>query len=159
MSSPGSSSRGTVGKRSRAGSKDERLLRQSSFDESAASARDEAADAAETLSASAKEAVRTTTKAVKEQASAFATEFGYELTATAEEQKQRGVEAIRGFLHAANTAAAELEQQSPHIAGYTPAVAAETLKNVGEKIATVVNQTSEAAGTEARNLAGTPTDR
>lgn len=75
-------------------------------------------DAADSLGDSIREAARTTTRAVREQASSFASDIGEELGATAEQQKQRGVESMQGFVHAINTAAAELDQQSPMLAGY-----------------------------------------
>jgi hypothetical protein len=79
-------------------------------------AAEEAQDTASSLAASVKEAARTTTRAAREQASEFASEIGHELSKTAEEQKARGVEAIQGFVRAINSAAGELEKQSPQVA-------------------------------------------
>jgi hypothetical protein len=76
----------------------------------------QAAAAAESLGADMKEAAKTATRAVKEQASEFAADIGHELSKTAEAQKMRGVEAIQSFARAIGCAAAELEHQSPQIA-------------------------------------------
>lgn len=73
---------------------------------------------AASLTKDMKEAAKTATRAVKQQASDFAANVGEELSKTAEDQKARGVEAIQGFAHAINTAAAELENQSPLVARY-----------------------------------------
>jgi hypothetical protein len=73
---------------------------------------------AASLTKDVKEAAKTATRAVKEQASDFAADIGHELSKTAEDQKARGVEAIQGFVHAINTAATELENQSPLVARY-----------------------------------------
>src|SRR3982750_2492682 len=68
---------------------------------------------AASLTKDVKEAAKTTTRAVKQQASNFASDIGHELSKTAEDQKMRGVEAIQGFTQAINTAADQLEGQSP----------------------------------------------
>jgi len=73
---------------------------------------------AASLTKDMKEAAQTAARAVKQQASDFAANVGEELSKTAEDQKARGVEAIQGFAHAINTAAAELENQSPLVARY-----------------------------------------
>jgi hypothetical protein len=73
---------------------------------------------AASLTKDMKEAAKTTTRAVKQQASDFATDIGHELSKTVEDQKMRGVEAIQGFTRAINTAADQLESQSPLVARY-----------------------------------------
>ena len=72
--------------------------------------------AAASLSANAKDALQTATRAVKEQATQFAGDIGHELSQTAEGQKVRGANAIQGFARAIGSAADELEGQSPRIA-------------------------------------------
>src|SRR5947208_1516378 len=76
------------------------------------------ASAAASLSADLKHAAKTAKRAVQEQTSEFAADIGHELSQTAEEQKTRGVEAMHAFCHAINTAAGELETQSPRVAQY-----------------------------------------
>jgi hypothetical protein len=78
----------------------------------------EAGTVAASLTGDLKDAAKTTKRAVQQQASEFMGQVGHELTKTAEEQKVHGVEAIEGFAHAINTAAAELERQSPRVAQY-----------------------------------------
>jgi hypothetical protein len=73
---------------------------------------------AASLTRDVKEAAKTTTRAVKQQASDFASDIGHELSKTVEDQKMRGVEAIQGFTQAINTAADQLEGQSPLVARY-----------------------------------------
>ena len=75
-------------------------------------------DVAASLAGNVKEATRTASRAVKQQASEFAADVGHELSKTAEQQKARGIEAMQGFVRAINAAAAELETQSPLVAGY-----------------------------------------
>jgi hypothetical protein len=84
-------------------------------------ARSVASDAARTsaqLGSDLKQAARSAQRAVKEQASNFAADVGHELGQTAEEQKVRGVEAMQGFVRAINSAAGELDGQSPTVARY-----------------------------------------
>ena len=76
----------------------------------------EAKNVAASLSKDLKEAAKTASRAVKDQASEFATSVGHELSKTAEDQKARGVDAIQGFARAITCAAAELEGQSPRVA-------------------------------------------
>ncbi len=80
--------------------------------------RSEAGSVAASLSSDVKEAAKTATRAAKEQATIFAADVGHELSKTAEEQKQHGVEALQGFARAINVAAAEMESQSPRVAHY-----------------------------------------
>jgi hypothetical protein len=75
-------------------------------------------EAASSVSSDVKEAARTASRAVKEQASQLASDVGHELSNTAEQQKIRGVEAIQGFARAVIAAASELDRQSPQIAQY-----------------------------------------
>jgi histone H3/H4 len=72
--------------------------------------------AAAALSAGAKDAAKTAGRAVQEQASQFAADVGHELKKTAEDQKMRGAEAIQCFARAIESAAGELEKQSPRLA-------------------------------------------
>ena len=63
-----------------------------------------------------RETARTATSAIREQAAQFAQEIGHELVETGESQKARGVEAIRRFAKAIDSAASELHNQSPTLA-------------------------------------------
>jgi len=97
-------------------------------------AKDVASDAARVsadLSSDLKQAAQSAQRAAKEQASEFAADLGHELGHTAEEQKLRGVEAMQGFARAINSAAGELEEQSPKVARYVREAAdsVETLSN------------------------------
>jgi uncharacterized phage infection (PIP) family protein YhgE len=76
----------------------------------------EATKAASSLADDMKEAARSASRAVKQQASEFASEVGHELSKTADSQKARGAEAIQGIARAINSAAEELESQSPQVA-------------------------------------------
>jgi hypothetical protein len=75
-----------------------------------------AASVAASLSSDVKEAAQTFQEAAKEQASEFASDVGHELKEAAQEQKTRGADALHGFAHAIETAASELEGQSPGVA-------------------------------------------
>jgi hypothetical protein len=79
------------------------------------------------------ESASTASRAIKEQASEFASDVGHELSRTAEEQKARGVEAIRCFARAMTSAATELEDQSPQVAEYVRD-AAQKVVGLSEKI-------------------------
>jgi hypothetical protein len=68
------------------------------------------------LSAGVKETAQTAAEAVRQQASQFAADVGHELGKTGEAQKARGVEAIRRFARAIDSAADELEGDSPVVA-------------------------------------------
>jgi hypothetical protein len=84
-------------------------------------ARSVASDTARTsaeLGSDLKQAARSAQRAAKEQAANFAADVGHELGQTAEEQKVRGVEAMQGFVRAINSAAVELDGQSPMVARY-----------------------------------------
>lgn len=96
-------------------------------------AREQAAAGAESLASSARDAAWTTSRAVREQASSLAADIGHELSATAEEQKQRGVEAMHGLVRAIHTAADQLDDQSPRIAHYVRD-AAEKVDNLSSNI-------------------------
>ena len=63
-----------------------------------------------------KETAQTAADAVHQQAARFAEDVGHELSSTGEAQKARGVEAIRSFARAIDSAASELESQSPSVA-------------------------------------------
>ncbi len=56
---------------------------------------------------------QTAADALRQQATEFAGDVGHELVRTGEAQKARGVEAIRGLARAIDTAADELQRQSP----------------------------------------------
>jgi hypothetical protein len=115
------------------------------LDDAAATARSLAEDMKETAKTTAsdakrvsadlgsdlKQAAQSAQRAAKEQASEFAADLGHELGQTAEEQKIRGVEAMQGFVRAINSAAGELEGQSPKVAQYVRDAAnnVETLSN------------------------------
>jgi hypothetical protein len=84
-------------------------------------ARDAASDARRAsadLASDLKQAAQSAQRAAKEQAAAFAGDVGHELNQSAEEQKVRGAEAIQGFARAMNSAAGELEGQSPMVSRY-----------------------------------------
>jgi vacuolar-type H+-ATPase subunit E/Vma4 len=78
----------------------------------------EARDAASSLSADFQQTAKAAARAAKAQASEFASDVGHEMSQVAEQQKVRGVEAMQGFARAINSAASELERQSPMVAGY-----------------------------------------
>jgi hypothetical protein len=78
----------------------------------------EAARASADLSSDLKQAAQAAQRAAKAQASEFAADVGHELGHSAEQQKARGVEAMQGFARAINSAAGELEGQSPMVARY-----------------------------------------
>jgi hypothetical protein len=116
------------------------------------SAREAASDVRRTsadLATDLKQTAQSAQRAAKEQASEFATHVGHELNHSAEEQKVRGAEAIQGFARAINSAAGELEGQSPMVARYVRDAAqqVETLSgNLRSKSVTDLMQ-------EASNLA------
>jgi hypothetical protein len=64
----------------------------------------------------ATETAKSVASAVSAQASQVVSDVGDELTSTAEQQKERGAQSIRGFAQAIHTAANELDHQSPQIA-------------------------------------------
>jgi hypothetical protein len=76
----------------------------------------DASSVAASLSEDFQAAAKTVTRAVKDQATDFASGVGQELSKTAESQKARGVETIQCFARAAVNAAQELEGQSPGVA-------------------------------------------
>lgn len=75
-----------------------------------------AAGAADSMGSMLKDSAKTATDAVRQQAAQFAEDVGHELSKTGEAQKQRGVEALRGVARAIDSAAGELEGQSPTVA-------------------------------------------
>jgi ElaB/YqjD/DUF883 family membrane-anchored ribosome-binding protein len=110
-----------------------------------------AADLASSLTSDMKESASTASRAIKEQASQFASDVGHELGKTAEEQKARGVDAIQCFARAMTSAAAELENQSPQVAEYVRD-AAQKVAGLSEKIAQRdVNELVRAATELARS--------
>jgi hypothetical protein len=80
-----------------------------------------------------RETARTAGRAVGEQAQAFAADIGHELSRKAEDQKSRGIDAMRAFAGAVNTAAQQLEQQSPQVARHVRE-AAERLQGLSANI-------------------------
>ena len=68
------------------------------------------------LASGLKETAQTATEAVRQQAAQFAQDVGHELSKTGEAQKAKGAEAIRRLARAIDSAAAELESQSPTVA-------------------------------------------
>jgi len=78
----------------------------------------EATEAAASLKSDLQRTAKAATRAAQEQASAFAADVGHEINKAAEEQKTRGVDAMRGFARAISSAAGELEEQSPTVARY-----------------------------------------
>jgi hypothetical protein len=74
------------------------------------------AQGADDLGAGLRDAAKTAADALKQQAAQLAQDVGHELSQTGEGQKMRGVEAIRRFARAIDSAAAELEGQSPAVA-------------------------------------------
>jgi hypothetical protein len=68
------------------------------------------------LGSGLKDTAKTATDAVRQQAAQFAQDVGHELERTGESQKARGVDALRRFARAIDSAAAELESQSPAVA-------------------------------------------
>ena len=63
-----------------------------------------------------RQTARTASSVIRGQAAQLAQEIGHELTETGESQKERGVEAIRRFAKAIDSAASELHGQSPTLA-------------------------------------------
>jgi hypothetical protein len=70
------------------------------------------------IASEARESARTAGQAVGDQAMAFVSDLGEQVSKKVDDQKFRGVEAIRALAGAADTAAQQLEQQSPQVAGY-----------------------------------------
>jgi hypothetical protein len=73
-------------------------------------------ESASSLGSGLKDTAKTATDALRQQASQFAEEVGHELERTGEGQKARGVDALRRVARAIDSAAAELENQSPAVA-------------------------------------------
>jgi hypothetical protein len=69
------------------------------------------------LGAGFKDTAKTATDAIRQQAAQFAGEVGRELGKTGESQKARGVDALKRFARAIDSAARELEPQSAVVAG------------------------------------------
>ena len=68
------------------------------------------------LSTGLKQTAQTAADALAQQATQFAQDVGYELNKTGEDQKMRGADAIRHVARAIDSAATELDSQSPMIA-------------------------------------------
>jgi hypothetical protein len=98
-----------------------------------ASDRDQSQERAVDLVDEAKETARATGIALASQASELAGNIGGELTETAEEQKSRGADAMRGFAKAVHGAANELDSQSPAMARHIRS-AAESVEGLSDTI-------------------------
>jgi ABC-type transporter Mla subunit MlaD len=85
------------------------------------------------IASEVKESARTAGQAVGDQAMAFVTDLGEQVSKKVDDQKLRGVEAIRALAGAADTAAQQLEQQSPQVAGYVRD-AAERVRDLSKTI-------------------------
>jgi hypothetical protein len=83
-----------------------------------------AGGATEDLLNKTKDTARATAKAFTSQASELAANIGNELSQTADEQKGRGADAMRGFAKAVHGAANDLDNQSPTVARYIRRAAA-----------------------------------
>jgi len=70
----------------------------------------------DSLSEGVRKTARTASSAIREQAAQLAQEVGHGLIESGESQKARGVEAIRRFAKAIDSAASELQSQSPTLA-------------------------------------------
>lgn len=127
---------------------------QPSLDDLTAQAHDamaQATDAASSLGADLKDAASAAAKAAKTQASSFAADVGHELSKSAEDQKQRGVEGMQTLARAINSAAQEIEGQSPQ--------AAKFVRDAAQRVETFssnlqgrnVNELLDAASSLARN--------
>jgi hypothetical protein len=102
------------------------------------------------LSAGVKETAQIAAEAVRQQATQFAEDVGHELSKTGEAQKARGVEAIRRFARAIDSAAAELEGDSPAVAR-TVHQAARQVSGLSDSLSTRnVNELIESATQLAR---------
>jgi hypothetical protein len=73
-------------------------------------------EGAGSLASELRDTARTATDAIRQQAAQFAQDAGHELGKTGEFQKARGVDALRRFARAIDSAAGELDGQSPTIA-------------------------------------------
>ena len=80
-----------------------------------------------------KETARATAKAFASQASHLAADIADELNQTADEQKDRGADAMRGFAKAVHGAANDLDEQSPTVARYIRK-AAESVENLSDTV-------------------------
>jgi hypothetical protein len=85
------------------------------------------------IASEVKESARTAGQAVGDQAMAFVSDLGEQVSKKVDDQKLRGVEAIRALAGAADTAAQQLEQQSPQVAGYVRG-AAERVRGLSKTI-------------------------
>jgi len=85
------------------------------------------------IASEVKESARTAGQAVSDQAMAFVSDLGEQVSKKVDDQKLRGAETIRAFAGAADTAAQQLEQQSPQVAGYVRD-AAERVRDLSKTI-------------------------
>ena len=85
------------------------------------------------IASEVKESARTAGQAVGDQAMAFVSDLGEQVSKKVDDQKLRGVETIRALAGAADTAAQQLEQQSPQVAGYVRD-AAERVRDLSKTI-------------------------
>jgi hypothetical protein len=102
------------------------------------------------LGAGLRDTAQTAADAVRHQAAQLAAEVGHELSRTGEAQKARGVEAIRSFARAIDSAAEELEPQSWMIAR-TIHEAARSVESLSDNLSNRnVNELIESAAQLAR---------
>jgi hypothetical protein len=95
---------------------------------SARSAADAAASAASAAGSDLNETAKTATDALRRQAGQFARDVGDELSRTGESQKERGADVLHRFAGAIDSAANDLEEQSPAVARMVH----ETARRVGD---------------------------
>jgi gas vesicle protein len=102
------------------------------------------------LGAGLKETAQTAADAVRQQAAQFAQDVSDELSKTGEAQKARGADAIRQFARAIDSAANELESQSPTIARAVHGTARQ-VENLSDNLSRrSVNELIESAAQLAR---------
>jgi hypothetical protein len=85
-------------------------------DKSKQNARKDRGPEGPSLGAGLKETAQSAADALRQQATQFAQNVGNELSKTGEAQKSRGADAMRQFARAIDSAAKELESQSPTVA-------------------------------------------
>jgi hypothetical protein len=102
------------------------------------------------LSDGLKETAQMAADAVRQQAARFAGDVGHELSRTGEAQKMRGVEAMRSFARAIDSAADEFKPQSPMVAR-TVHEAARSVEGLSDNLSNRnVNELIESAAQLAR---------
>lgn len=94
------------------------LAPRSSFEPGKSDTKRDPLEAVTSVTSDFTQAAQMATEAIKKQASDLTANIGSELSNTAEQQKRQGAQAIQGFAHAIDTAASELDTQSPLVARY-----------------------------------------